>query len=91
MKKENYTYVIYTLIGSYFILQESDIEIDIGPRIQKHNTRSNDGKTDQPAAKRQKLCNELPSEKENASKETTPIPSDASAGEKNSNTKVNHT
>lgn len=71
------------------IHQQSDIEMDIEPSHQRHNTRSTDAEPDaEPAAKRQKLCDEPPGEDEDADKQTTPPVADEPTEENDSNAQV---
>ena len=71
-----------------FFYQESDIEMDIGPVSQKHNTRSKDAEADEPSAKRQKLCDESPSEHENMIEEVASNVPDEPIEQEDSSAKV---
>lgn len=64
--------------------------MDIGPPSQKHDARPKGDEAEEPNAKRQKVCDESSSEKDDASEKTAPSVADEPppAKEKDSNAKV---
>lgn len=62
--------------------------MDIETSSQKHNTRPKDPETVEPDAKRKKLCDESPNEKEVVSEHATPTVSDEPTEEEDLNAKV---
>lgn len=81
---------IYVKMLSLCIEQQSDIEMDIGPPQQKHYTGPKDAEVDEAQAKRQKLCDESSSVKDDVSEKTASSVTDEPplAEEKDSNAKV---
>lgn len=87
---DNCKFLIFFFILLKFHRLQSDIEMDIEPSIQKHRATPKRTEADEPNAKRQKVCEESSSEKDDASEKTAPTTVDepAPTEEKDSNAKV---